>query len=94
MEFCREQDPAEKQEIFDRLFLFMAARWRQLVELAAEEQDPAQLNMMIGELNAILRERRTAIETAFNKVPVSTGEPVSSDEEQIAPLHMTVSSSR
>ena len=94
-QLCLEGDPGTKQDLFEHLFLLMAARWRQLVGSAAEEQDPVRLNAIIGELNAILRERRTAIETSLGKAPALTEERASSNkEDEVAPLRMTASSSR
>ena len=69
VEFCREQDSARRQEIFDRVFLLMAARWRQLLGLIIEERDPVQLQAMIEELGAILLERKATIEAIFEIGP-------------------------
>ncbi len=77
--FCQEPDPSTRQEIFDRLFLLMAARCRQLVELIPNEQDTQQLNAMIVELNAIVQERSAAIEMLFTATEESRvpGRPAS-----------------
>lgn len=93
--FCRERDPAARQEIFDRLFLLMAARCRKLVELIPEERDSERLNAMIVELNAIVQERRKAIELLFETTQAErqTDPSPSQETPPVTVLHKTASSS-
>jgi len=64
LELSLERDPTRRQAIQSRLLSALQERWTELLELIAKEEDPERLRLLVRELEEMLEERKTQVETA------------------------------